>query len=122
MAGVILVIEDNPDNMALMEEILEDEAYSVLKATRAGEGIELLKSTGADAVLMDVSLPDMSGFDATRLIKSDPGLQKIPVIVLTAHAMDSHKRAAFKAGCDGFLTKPVDENLLRETLERCIGC
>ena len=117
----ILVIEDNPDNMDLMEEILEDAGYGVLKAGLAEEGIRLLRERGADLVLMDISLPRMSGLEATAIIKGDGVLKGIPVVALTAHAMPSDRRAALEGGCEAFLTKPVDEALLMETLERLLG-
>ena len=117
----ILVIEDNADNMDLIEEILEDGGYAVLKAAEAEEGIRRLREGGVDLVLMDISLPKMSGLAATRIIKGDPALRGVPVVALTAHAMVSDREAAMDAGCSAFLTKPVDEELLAATLERLLG-
>ncbi len=112
MNKTILVIEDNPDNMALVCEILEDADYLVQEAMRAEDGITRLKQGGIDLVLMDISLPEMDGMEATRLIKADNILKSIPVIGLSAHAMISDKEAALDAGCDDYQTKPIDESAL----------
>jgi len=113
----ILVIEDNPDNMSLIEEILEDEGYEVLKAMEAESGIKLLEGNGVDLILMDVSLPKMSGLEATAIIKANTKTSHIPIIALTAHAMEEDRNAAFRAGCDHYLTKPIDEELVLETIK-----
>jgi len=116
----VLVVEDNPDNMTLVEEILEDAGYDILKAERAEDGIELLKRGGIDIVLMDISLPDMDGLEATRIIKADAVTCKVPVVGLSAHAMESDRQAALDAGCDEYETKPIDEDALLETIKKVI--
>jgi len=113
---VIMVIEDNPDNMDLVTEILEDEDYSVEGFDRAKPGLERLQAGGIDLILMDVSLPDMNGLDATRLIKQDDALKHIPVLALTAHAMANDERTCLAAGCDAYLTKPIDDDLLLQRI------
>ena len=117
----ILVIEDNPDNMALIEEILEDEGFSVLKAYLAEEGITLLKETPVDLIIMDISLPKMSGLEAAEIIKADEATRGIPIIVLTAYAMESDKEKALSVGCDGFLSKPINEEKLLEMIKKSLG-
>jgi len=114
--AVIMVIEDNPDNMDLVTEILEDEDYVVEGFDRAKPGLERLKAGGIDLVLMDVSLPDMNGLDATRIIKADDALKNIPVLALTAHAMANDERTCLAAGCDAYLTKPIDDDLLLQRI------
>jgi len=114
--SVIMVIEDNPDNMDLVTEILEDEDYTVECFDRADAGLERLQSGGIDLVLMDVSLPDMNGLDATRIIKKDDALKHIPVLALTAHAMANDERTCLEAGCDAYLTKPIDDDLLLQRI------
>ena len=116
--ATILVIEDNPDNMDLIEEILEDEGHTVLKATLAEDGIVTLRKTGADLVVMDIALPQMSGLEATRIIKTDDALRHTPVIALTAHAMATDRETALAAGCDAYLTKPIDEAALLNAIDR----
>lgn len=112
MDKTILIIEDNADNMALAEEILEDAEFITVQARRAEDGIERLQQGGIDLVLMDMSLPDMDGLEATRIIKADQTLETIPVIGLSAHAMSADREAALEAGCDDYLTKPIDEDAL----------
>ena len=121
MKNNILVIEDNPDNMALVEEILEDAGFNIQMAGRAEDGIERLKQGGIDLVLMDVSLPDMDGLAATRIIRADESLKEIPIIGLSAHAMKDDKQAALDAGCNEYQTKPIDENALLKSIHQFLG-
>jgi len=108
----ILVVEDNPDNMVLVDEILEDEGFRVLQASTAEAGIVQLDSEDVDLVLMDISLPRMSGLEAIRIIKANNATRDIPVIALTAHAMQTDRDKALAAGCNDFLTKPINEDEL----------
>jgi len=112
----IMVIEDNPDNMDLVTEILEDEDYTVEGFDRAGTGLKRLKAGGIDLVLMDISLPDMNGLEATRLIRQDESIKDVPVLALTAHAMANDERICLDAGCDAYLTKPIDDELLLQRI------
>ena len=114
----ILVIEDYPDNMMLIVEILEDEGYGVLQAVTAEIGLSMIDEKHPDLILMDVSLPKMSGLEATEILKSKPDTASIPVIALTAHAMNSDRDMVMAAGCDEYMTKPIDEELLLETLRK----
>lgn len=118
MMKTLLIIEDNPDNMALAEEILEDAGFATVQAMRAEDGIERLQQGEIDLVLMDMSLPEMDGLEATRIIKANNSLKAIPVIGLSAHAMQSDRDKALEAGCDDYLTKPIDENELLEMINR----
>ncbi|MDY6959270.1 MAG: response regulator [Halobacteriota archaeon] len=117
MKTTILVIEDNPDNLDLVTEILEDEGYTIIGAGSAEEGIKKLREGEVDLVLMDVGLPDMDGLEATRIVKADKKLNRIPIIALTAYAMKGDKEKVLGAGCDGYLTKPLDEDTLLNTIE-----
>ena len=116
----ILVIEDNLDNMALIEEILEDEGFNVLKAYLAEDGITLLKEKTVNLIIMDISLPKMSGLEAAEVIKAEKATRDIPIIALTAYAMESDKEKAFSVGCYGFLTKPIVENKLLEMIKNSL--
>ncbi|MBN1492997.1 MAG: response regulator [Candidatus Omnitrophica bacterium] len=117
--STILVIEDNKDNMDLIKEILEDAGYEIFGTETAENGIEILnRGIKVDIILMDVSLPKLDGYEATRRIKENPRLADIPVIMLTAHAMEEDRDKGFEAGCNDFLTKPVDEELLLQTLAK----
>lgn len=120
MKATILVVEDNPDNLELVTEILEDEGYTIIGAGSAEEGIKKLREGGVDLVLMDVGLPDMDGLEATRIVKSDLKLDKIPIVALTAYAMKGDKEKVLGAGCDGYLTKPLDEGELLEMIQTFI--
>lgn len=116
----ILVVEDNELNMDLIVQLLEDE-YEVLTATDGAAGIELAERERPDLILMDLSLPVIDGWEATRRLKANDGLKHIPVIALTAHAMMGDEVKARACGCDDYLTKPLDEDLLFEKLDRFLG-
>lgn len=121
MTKTILVIEDNADNMALVDEILEDAGFNTVQVMRAEDGIVLLQKGNIDLVLMDISLPDMDGLEATRIIKSNDALKNIPIIGLSAHAMVKDRDAALAAGCAGYQTKPINEDTLLESIERLLN-
>ncbi len=120
MSNTILVVEDNPDNMALVVEILEDAEFEVIQAERAEDGIEKLYQGKINLVLMDISLPTMGGLEAIRIIKTDKVLKNIPIVGLSAHAMKSDRDAAMSAGCNEYQTKPIDEEALLSTIKRLI--
>lgn len=112
----ILVIEDNPDNQQLVTWILEDEGYRVACAFTAEDGLALLEADPFDLVLMDISLPGMDGKQATRIIRETPHLKHLPVLALTAHAVQGEREAILASGVDGLMTKPLDEDALLATL------
>jgi two-component system cell cycle response regulator DivK len=116
----ILVVEDQELNMDLLVELLEDE-YQVLQATDGAAGIELAVRERPDLIIMDLSLPVVDGWEATRRIKASQELRRIPVVALTAHAMVGDASRALACGCDAYLTKPLDEDLLFGTLRRFLG-
>ena len=103
----ILVIEDSPVNMALTVAILESAGHSILQADHAQEGMDIARREQPDLVLMDIQLPDIDGLAATRRLKADPRTAKLPVIALTAFAMKGDEDDTRKAGCDGYVTKPI---------------
>lgn len=105
----ILVVEDSPDIRVLIRMLLESAGHDVVTARDGREGVETAKRDPPDLVLMDLSLPVLSGWEATRQIKSDPEIADITVIAVTAHAMQGDRERALAAGCDGFLSKPIDE-------------
>ena len=116
----ILVVEDNELNMDLLVQLLEDE-YEVLTAMDGAAGIELAKRECPDLILLDLSLPVIDGWEATRRLKANDDLKHIPVIALTAHAMMGDEEKARSCGCDDYLTKPLDEDLLFAKLDRFLG-
>jgi len=112
----ILIVEDVDFNLDLLVQLLEDD-YQLVTAGDGEKGLTLAASEKPDLILMDMSLPLMNGWEATRRIKADGQLRNIPVIGLSAHAMDGDRQKALEAGCDDYLTKPVDDALLMTKLE-----
>lgn len=103
----ILVIEDNPMNMELFTDLLEASGFVVQQARTAEDGLCQARAL-PDLILMDVSLPGMDGLEATRVLRADPVTCGLPVVALTAHAMKGDAEIALQAGCNGYLTKPID--------------
>jgi two-component system, cell cycle response regulator DivK len=116
----ILIVEDVELNRDLLVQLLDDD-YALVTAADGAAGVARAASEQPDLILMDLSLPIIDGWEATRRIKTDPATAGIPVIALTAHAMSGDEEKAKAAGCEDFLTKPVDEDLLLATLRRWLG-
>ena len=104
----ILLVEDNEMNRDMLSRRLERKGYEVVLALDGQSGVEMAQSQAPDLVLMDMSLPVLDGWEATRRLKADAATQHIPVIALTAHAMSSDREKAIEAGCDDYDTKPVE--------------
>jgi CheY-like chemotaxis protein len=113
----ILVVEDVDFNRDLIVQILEDK-YQVTEAVNGKEGIEVAERERPELILMDLSLPIMDGWEATRRLKANADLRLIPVIALTAHAMKGDEEKALAAGCDDYLAKPINEDELMAKIER----
>lgn len=104
----ILVVEHTENNRVLITRQLQRRGYHVLTANDAFSGLALAKTTEPDLILMDIGLPGMDGYDATRELKDNSGTRSIPVIALTAHALQSDQDASVAAGCDDYEVKPID--------------
>ncbi len=104
----ILLVEDNEMNRDMLSRRLLRNNFEVVMAVNGQEGVDMAKSERPDIILMDMSLPVMDGWEATRTIKGDETTRAIPVIALTAHAMESDREQAMQAGCDDFDTKPIE--------------
>jgi two-component system cell cycle response regulator DivK len=104
----ILLVEDNEMNRDMLSRRLLRNNFEVVMAVNGQEGVDMAKSEKPDIILMDMSLPVMDGWEATRTIKADEATRSIPVIALTAHAMESDRQQALQAGCDDFDTKPIE--------------
>jgi CheY-like chemotaxis protein len=104
----ILLVEDNEMNRDMLSRRLLRNNFEVVMAVNGQEGVDMAKSERPDIILMDMSLPVMDGWEATRTIKADESTRAIPVIALTAHAMESDREQAMQAGCDDFDTKPIE--------------
>ncbi len=116
----ILIVEDVEFNLDLLVQLLEDD-YQLVTAGDGEKGVALAKREQPDLILMDMSLPVVDGWEATRRIKSDDVSKQIPVIGLSAHAMDGDREKAMAAGCNDYLTKPIDEALLIATVRKFLG-
>ena len=114
------IVEDVELNRDLLVQRLEED-YELLTATDGAAGIELAAREHPDLFLMDLSLPVVDGFEATRRLKAIAALRQIPIIALTAHAMTGDEAKAREAGCNDYLSKPIDEDLLFEKLRHCLG-
>lgn len=110
--ATILVVDDNPTNLKLVSELLEFDGYDIIQAGDAEEAQAILKERLPDLILMDIALPGMDGLSLTRLLKADPRTRHIAVLALTAFAMKGDEEKARAAGCDGYVTKPIDTRAL----------
>ena len=121
---VILVVDDNPTNLKLVSDILEFEGYHLLNAGDAEEAQTVIQRTRPDLIFMDIALPGMDGLTLTRKLKAEPLTRDILIIALTAFAMKGDDQKALAAGCDGYITKPIDTRRLpgqvAELLERSV--
>ncbi len=116
----VLVVEDNAVNLELLIALLEQEGCAVLSVPTALAGLELARAARPALIFMDVQLPGMTGYEATRLLKTDPATAAIPVMAITAHAVVGEEARAQTAGCDGYLTKPLTTAAFRAVLERLL--
>jgi CheY-like chemotaxis protein len=112
MSATILVIDDNPTNLKLVSELLEFEGHQILRAVNAEEALVVLAGNLPELILMDIALPGMDGLTLTRNLKADERTRHIRIIALTAYAMKGDDQRAFDAGCDGYVTKPIDTRKL----------
>lgn len=111
----ILLVEDNEDNRDMLSRRLMKKGYEVVCAVDGAQGVEMARSATPDLILMDMSLPVVDGWEATRRVKADTATKAIPVIALTAHAMTGDRDKALAAGCDDYDTKPIElPNLLNK--------
>jgi len=113
----VLYIDDTENNRILVSRRLEKKGYKVLTAESAAAGLEAARAQKPDLILMDMGMPDLDGWNATRQLKADPNLSHIPVIALTAHAMQGDREKALESGCDDYETKPFDFPRLFEKIE-----
>ena len=117
----ILLVEDNDLNRDMLSRRLARKGYDVLIAEDGAKAVAAAVAEKPDLVLIDMSLPVLDGWEATRRLKAAPGTRSIPVIALTAHAMSTDKQKAIEAGCDDYDTKPIDLPRLLEKIERLLG-
>ncbi len=117
----LLLVEDNELNRDMLSRRLEKRGYTVLLAEDARRGLDLVRESRPDLILMDMSLPGIDGWEASRRLKADPASAALPIIALTAHALADDRERALEAGCDEFEAKPVDLAALLRKIHRLIG-
>jgi len=116
----VLVVEDNPVNQELMVALLEGEGCRAVTASSAEEGMRLARGERPRLILMDVQLPGRTGYEIARQLKTDPDTAAIPIVAVTAQAMQGDRERALAAGCDDYLTKPLDTAQFRAVLHRYV--
>lgn len=114
--GIILYIEDNPDNRMLIRRVLTAEGYTVVEAANARQALEYLEKETPDLILMDINMPEIDGYTLTQDLKTRPELHNVPILAMTANVMKGDMEKALQAGCDGYIPKPVDIDLLPEQI------
>ncbi len=117
----VLLVEDNEMNRDMLGRRLQRKGYEVCIAVDGAEGIAMAQSDVPDIILMDMSLPVVDGWEATRRLKADPRIKAIPIIALTAHAMSGDREQAIEAGCDDYDTKPIEFSRLLEKIEALLA-
>jgi two-component system cell cycle response regulator DivK len=106
MSKLILVVEDQEDNRCIIRDLLSSVGYEIIEAVKGEEGVRLAEQNKPDLILMDIQLPDIDGYEATRRIKGNEELRTIPVIVVTSYALSGDDTKAYEAGCDAYVSKP----------------
>jgi len=117
MAKKILIVDDEPKNLKLMHDLLQMNGYDTVEAVDGEQGVTLATITKPDLILMDIMMPKMDGLEATRIIKAGETTKNVPIIALTSFAMDGDRERILSAGCDGYITKPVNIHELLKTVE-----
>ena len=117
----VLVIEDNELNMKLVRSLLQLKNYQILEAVNAEKGLQLARKNRPDLILMDIQLPGMDGLEATRSIRDDASLKDLPVIALTSYAMQGDQDKALEAGCNGYVSKPIDTRHFLKMIDQYLG-
>jgi CheY-like chemotaxis protein len=117
----VLLVEDNEDNLVIYSTILRHSGYTVIEARDGQAGIDAAHAEHPDIILMDVSIPLIDGWEATRRLKADPATASIPIIALTAHALAADQQKAVDAGCDGYIPKPAEPRVVLAAVRRQLG-
>ncbi len=116
----ILVVDDNPTNLKLVSDLLRWSGYQISDAMDAEHALEVIRQTTPDLILMDIGLPGMDGLTLTRKLKADEATKHIRIIALTAFAMKGDEQKALDAGCDGYISKPIDTRSMPDQVARCL--
>ena len=121
MSKLILVVEDQEDNRRIMRDLLTSAGYEVMEAVTGEEGVAAAETHRPDLILMDIQLPGLDGYEATRQIKANPDLHHIPIIVVTSYALSGDDVKAFEAGCDDYVSKPFSPRELLAKIREYVG-
>lgn len=121
MAKTVLIVEDNPLNMKLFNDLLEAHGYRTLQSTNGMEAMELARAHRPNVILMDIQLPEVSGLEVTKWIKDDDELRATPVIAVTAFAMKGDEERIRQAGCEAYISKPISVAKFIETVKSYLG-
>jgi two-component system cell cycle response regulator DivK len=114
----VLYVEDNDDNRILVRRVLQAEGFDVLEACSAAEGYQVAYDHQPDLILVDINMPDVDGLTLTSRLKQSPGLSQIPIVALTANVMRGDRERTMLAGCDGYIQKPIDVDVLPRQIAR----
>jgi two-component system cell cycle response regulator DivK len=114
--ATILYVEDNAENRMLIRRILQAEGFNMIEASSAKQALEIILQERPDLILMDINLPEMDGYTLTARLKAMPQLNNVPIIALTANVMRGDRERTLEAGCDGYIQKPVDVDLIPQQI------
>jgi len=120
LSNRVLVVEDNEDNLQLVRFLLEHNGYAVISARNGREGLAVAQKELPNLILMDLSLPEMDGWEAARQLKCDPNTAYIPLLALTAHTLPGDRKRAFSIGFDGYISKPIDVARFSEYISKAL--
>jgi len=113
----VLIAEDNPENLELLKDLLEVNGHEVLEATRGDDALVLAGMELPDIILMDIQLPDMDGYEITAILKKSDATRNIPIVALTAHAMEGDREKSLARGCDAYFSKPINTRTFVSDIE-----
>ena len=119
--SIILYVEDNFDNRVLIRRVLESEGYAVAEASNAEDAMRKIQSVQPNLILMDINMPGVDGYALTARIKATPGFATVPIIAVTANVMRGDRERSLEAGCDGYIQKPIDIDILSQQIERFLA-
>ncbi len=117
----ILYIEDNSENRLLVRRVLSAEGYQLIEAADGPSGLRVAEEIAPDLILMDINLPDVDGYEVTSRIRSLPHLARVPIVAMTANVMKGDREKSLAAGCDGYIQKPIDIDLLPEQIAKFLS-
>ena len=119
--NTILYVEDNSDNRILVRRVLDAEGYQIAEAGNAEHAMQKIQSVRPNLILMDINMPGVDGYALTARIKATPGFATVPIVAVTANVMRGDREKSLEAGCDGYIQKPIDIDILSQQIERFLA-